>query len=324
MTVLSVAIVIMVVTVVGHPLVATPEETNCNRVLQPLGGRGQVQADRQGVAFELARLYVSLSKTNGIAAAGDRTKFQALIQAYERKHPDILRDVRLQVQALQVNNPSQGMVSREIVDRARETESWNHFDQEERRRWDVCQRTQQIREHFEMIIGKPCHLIDELDLGKIELLFLDDKNIEHLNEFDFVGLINVQYISIKGNSLRNLPTGLFRGLINLQTILTDDNQIESLYEDQFEGLTQLKRLFFNNNRIEVFHDDQFKDNPSLENIQFTKNNLKAVCLNHFLRLNNLKWFYLSDNPIPEPVKNKLKETAQSWTKTGKWGASLEI
>ena len=302
-------------------------DRGCNRVLSPSRALSEAQAGQQEIAFELARLYVSLSKTNGIAAAGDRTKFQALIQAYEKKHPGILRDVRLQVQALQVDNRSQGMVSRELVDRPLEEESWNQLDQENqdvRRRWDVCQRTLQVRKQLEEIIGKPCNLIDESDLAQIRVLDLRHRGISNLMDYDFVGLVNVETIDFGLNDIRSLPAGLFHGLRNLRTITAHLNLIESLSRSQFQGLEKLEYVDFSLNKLEAISKDLFKENSRLIQIWLAHNRLKKVNLSQFLHLKKLEKLQMKNNPIPEAVKNELKEKAESFKKDGRWRASVEI
>ncbi|XP_051824393.1 relaxin receptor 1-like [Antechinus flavipes] len=97
----------------------------------------------------------------------------------------------------------------------------------------------------------------------VSLLNLQDNQILHLRENQFIGYQNLEGLLLQNNGLQSVAPGAFAGLVELKKLFLSNNQIHSLAPRLFEDLYQLEWLMLDNNQITELTSDAFLGLTSL-------------------------------------------------------------
>ena len=201
-----------------------------------------------------------------------------------------------------------------------------------------------------------------------DYLFLDDNVFSRLNklvtlelkfrigqirEKMFVGLSNLQKLTLQGCNLNSIEEGSFRDLVKLETLdLSRNSNLSEITSKMFDGLRNLKRLLLNDCKINSIKSDTFKTFSELEKLNLSSNQIENIDSNTFKGLNqliyldlsgcqiksidddafshmeNLKYLYLSNNGSLSSLNNSTFKSLKNLStlhlhKTGITKATLE-
>jgi Leucine-rich repeat (LRR) protein len=87
------------------------------------------------------------------------------------------------------------------------------------------------------------------ELRNLKTLYLDENEIEAVNELTFAGLVSLKELSISFNKIKSIPGNTFVELRNLEQLYLTGNRIETLDERAFSGLVSLTTLDISDNKI---------------------------------------------------------------------------
>nr|CAI5829443.1 unnamed protein product [Callosobruchus analis] len=88
---------------------------------------------------------------------------------------------------------------------------------------------------------------------KLKILFLNDSNIEFIQNKTFNGLKELEVLHLEGNRLGELHGYEFEGLESLKEIFLQNNRITSIDNKTFGGLRKLRVLKLDHNRLNVYN-----------------------------------------------------------------------
>ena len=271
----------------------------CDKTLQ-----ASVQVERQRMATQLANFYLNEvnSKSDSPAA---RARFATLLNKFDRLHPGIQENVSAEVDRLKAWNLGASPI---VPERVIEAESWNQLVDEERRRWDVCQRSPSVRKLIEFWLKKPCSKIGEEDLAEIKNFYTKGDQIEVLDEYDLYGMTNLSMLWISECGLRRIHPRAFQSLSSLSLLHLDYNKLEDLDPELFRDLNELEKVYLDSNRLGEIHPGQFRHNSKLWSLGLGGNLLTQVDIDSLLGLKSLRHVMLDGNPISfsERAKAELK------------------
>ena len=125
--------------------------------------------------------------------------------------------------------------------------------------------------HGEMAYPTPAYLTPV----RSAISRFQDKAIPALKGHDFKGLVNLEYLSLGGNELAELPAAVFADLFDLAWLSLDYNQLTELQPTVFRGLANLRRLELRHNRISDLPDELFFGLGRLEELLLGHNEFKG-------------------------------------------------
>jgi hypothetical protein len=176
-----------------------------------------------------------------------------------------------------------------------------------------------------------------LQLTSLKDLNLGFNLITNLHSNLFKNSINLQYLSMQGNSIlfdlpsssslpsqeqqsleleidedENMNKSPFNGLVTLQRLNLARNGIKYLPNNLFKPMIQLKSLILDKNIIENFNEFTFNGlfkslmNISLQNTKINSNNL--ICLKHFEKIERIKLGFNDIKLINWSLFEKMSKT----------------
>ncbi|ELT91592.1 hypothetical protein CAPTEDRAFT_101903, partial [Capitella teleta] len=110
---------------------------------------------------------------------------------------------------------------------------------------------------------------------------------------------SVRNLTIRGSGIRRIPASVC-GLLRLQHLDLRNNSLGVLDPDCFKRLAQLQGVFLAQNEIAKIPDHIFDNNHFLEVIDLSQNEIRFIGLHVFSNasiLRNLKYVNLSDNML---------------------------
>lgn len=113
----------------------------------------------------------------------------------------------------------------------------------------------------------------------------------------FANLTNLRQLRLRGNQLRELPTGVFHGLANLNLLELDNNQLSDVQKNGFFNLSTLTTISLSNNSIASIATNAWEFCQLLESIDLSSNRLTNVTTHSFECLDRLTTLNLSYNEI---------------------------
>ncbi len=195
----------------------------------------------------------------------------------------------------------------------------------------VCDRTGAVQtavlkadELSDRGLGEDCSAVTDEDLASLTTSFaLNDSGIGTLEPRDLIGMTNLEFLRLDGNSLTDLPDGLFSdqallSVLNLRHnelrdvrsgmwtgpdalrgLLLSNNKLGAgtLSADDFEGLGTLKTLWLDGNNIRTLPNDVFEHLDGLSHLNLGYNLLSDVPSGTFSNVTNLQRLDLDGNSI---------------------------
>ncbi len=163
---------------------------------------------------------------------------------------------------------------------------------------NICDRTDKIRDEILAQIPNQtdCATVTADQLLGITSLNFRIKRIRELQEGDFAGLTNLQFLGLinRGNPFNRpeystLPENLFAGLSNLTSLSLENSEIRTLPENIFTPLTNLKNLDLQSNSGLTLYADLFNGLSKLKSLDLALINLnKSLSANLFAGLSSLE------------------------------------
>ena len=92
----------------------------------------------------------------------------------------------------------------------------------------------------------------------------------------FSGQVNLTYLDLSHNILRNIKDSPFADLSSLQTLILDSSSIKTIGQATFKGLYNLKHLNLSLNLFRSLPDGIFHDLSRLQTLYMKSNNLTRL------------------------------------------------
>ncbi len=172
----------------------------------------------------------------------------------------------------------------------------------------VCDRTPQVRDEIEMIVGEPCRDIDGSELASITFVFLHNKRITSLLPGDFSGMSSLEDLSLSSNQLTSLPAGIFSGLSSLKDLELSFNQIADLDAGVLSGLGSLEEVSFSFNPLTSLPAGIFNGLTSLNTLWLFRLQIETLPAGIFNGLGSLRLLYMGSGlfaSLPDDIFNGL-------------------
>jgi Leucine-rich repeat (LRR) protein len=113
--------------------------------------------------------------------------------------------------------------------------------------------------------------LESIDSSKITLIFLDNNEIEIIQNNIFNGLNNVTLIDLQYNKITKINKETFHGLKKLNSLNLQHNKITEMDKDCFNELVSLTELYLNSNELSNIDENTFQDLFNLEKIYLQNN-----------------------------------------------------
>ena len=108
---------------------------------------------------------------------------------------------------------------------------------------------------------------------------------------------NCTDIVLRENNLTTIEADAWMGLDNLDSLTIEDNRLQSIPRGAFEHLTNLTFLSLNRNDIQAIEQGAWLHLDTLDYLGFRGNRLSAITANMFTHLQSLTHIELRDNNI---------------------------
>ena len=176
----------------------------------------------------------------------------------------------------------------------------------------ICNRTKQVREKIVRMVGRrDCSEVTESDLaGLNHVIELADLDIQALEADDFQGLVNLEGLDLRFNSLTELPEGIFNDLPKLLALWLNHNLITELPDGAFDNLVKLRGLRLHVNSLSELPEGIFDNNVKLEELMLGWNDLASLPDGVFDNQAKLRTLDLSLNKLtvlPDGVFDSLSQ-----------------
>ena len=132
-----------------------------------------------------------------------------------------------------------------------------------------------------------------------QALTLSDNNIVKIEVNAFQSLINLEYLDLHKNELRELDADLFLHLSLLKELYLDSNMLQRLPPNIFHTLTSLRYLNLDKNDLKELDADLFLPLSLLKDLWLNYNILQRLPSNIFQNLTNLQYLFLNKNELGE-------------------------
>ena len=162
----------------------------------------------------------------------------------------------------------------------------------------VCNRTPQVRDALVEVTGvSTCEQVTATHLSAVTTLWLGGKEIDVLQANDFKGLVHLETLSLRANTLTRLPERVFSGLSSLQELDLSRNLLTTLPNGLFSGPRGLKDLWLRENALNSLPVGIFAGLSQLQSLHLEYNSLKTLPVGFFSGLSNLMHLQLQNNAL---------------------------
>nr|XP_053653401.1 toll-like receptor 6 [Cherax quadricarinatus] len=103
------------------------------------------------------------------------------------------------------------------------------------------------------------------------VVLLDGNNLQVLHAHHFIGRHSIQQLFLNNSQIQTLQNRTFHGLTSLRVLHLQDNMIVQLNGFEFFGLHRLKELYLQNNRLSFVNNATFLSLRSLEVLRLDNN-----------------------------------------------------
>lgn len=119
-------------------------------------------------------------------------------------------------------------------------------------------------------------------------LDLSNNMIEEIEANAFLGLDNLESITLTKNAIKILHYGSFVGLSRVTTLDLSQQKLSKLEKGVFVGLDNLMSLYLNLNQIQVLEEGSLMGLSSVDDFKMISNNLQVIKSNAFLNMTSLQ------------------------------------
>ena len=124
------------------------------------------------------------------------------------------------------------------------------------------------------ITNVPAGVFSNID--ECKELNLNDNKISLIENGAFIGLNNLEILSLAGNLISQLPVGVFSPLTQLTELSLNNNDLITIQYNTFPGLTNLEVLDLSANKISQIEDSALTGLWSLKKLWLFENDLETL------------------------------------------------
>lgn len=151
-------------------------------------------------------------------------------------------------------------------------------------------------------------------------LSLSYNQISQIEIGAFIGLINLQTLSLNHNMLTHLQAGMFSSLTQCTALYLYNNQISEIDPDAFTGLLSLQKLHIYNNQLTQLMSGTFDQTQLLEELYLYGNQMKT--LNSSLFIDVVRPFKLQLSFSTRDVDNIWECQTLCWLRLEETGQTI--
>lgn len=142
-------------------------------------------------------------------------------------------------------------------------------------------------------------------------LIIEKAQLIEIRSNDFIGMQDLEYLSIHGNKLRSVPSNAFSTLSKLKEIWLSFNEIIELPYGLFMFNLNLKKINLNSNKLKFIDTEFFNGLPKLNEVLIYNN----ICIDkHYIGAtelikskNDLKINCFNPNEVPSTTKTPIND-----------------
>lgn len=133
---------------------------------------------------------------------------------------------------------------------------------------------------------------------RLEVLRIQACGMNELSWEMFMGLDELQHLSLENNNIRVVPPFALSGATQLKTLSLKANAIHDLHYRNLAGLFELHSLDISDNRLTKLTELSFPPLPKLERVDFRNNPIRYIFPATFWVMNNTKEMYFGSDETP--------------------------
>lgn len=137
---------------------------------------------------------------------------------------------------------------------------------------------------------------NSLGLINLQKIFLKKSNIKYLHKETFKNLKILIELDLSENLIEQLDKQIFSGNDRLRILYLYSNPIKALLPEQFPLLSHLRTIDLHDCLISSIDSTSFSNVEALEYLNFESNKLQSLPHNVFTHMKNLKTLLLDENP----------------------------
>lgn len=137
---------------------------------------------------------------------------------------------------------------------------------------------------------------NSLGLINLQKIFLKKSNIKYLHKETFKNLKILIELDLSENRIEQLDKQIFSGNDRLRILYLNSNPIKALLPEQFPLLSHLRTIDLHDCLISSVDSTSFSNVDSLEYLDLKSNKLQFLPHNVFTHMKNLKTLLLDENP----------------------------
>lgn len=143
-------------------------------------------------------------------------------------------------------------------------------------------------------------------------LYLDGNDLRSLNSHAFIGRKRLKILFLNNSNIESIQNKTFNGLRDIEVLHLDGNRLMELHHFEFDGLDGLTEIFLQNNRITNIHNLTFANLRKLRVLRLNHNRLSMY--NLWTLPSTLIEVTLSHNPWS--CDCEFTERLREWIKRG--------
>ncbi|XP_013102275.2 toll-like receptor 13 [Stomoxys calcitrans] len=133
---------------------------------------------------------------------------------------------------------------------------------------------------------------------RLEVLRIQACGMQELSWEMFMGLDELQHLSLEQNNIEVVPPFALSGATQLKTLSLAHNAIHDLHYRNLAGLFELQVLDLSDNRLTKLTELSFPPLPKLEQVDFRNNPIRYIFPASFWVMNNTREMYFGSNETP--------------------------
>ncbi|XP_075149216.1 uncharacterized protein LOC142223241 [Haematobia irritans] len=133
---------------------------------------------------------------------------------------------------------------------------------------------------------------------RLEVLRIQACGMQELSWEMFMGLDELQHLSLERNNIQVVPPFALSGATQLKTLSLAHNAIYDLHYRNLAGLFELQVLDLSDNRLTKLTELSFPPLPKLEQVDFRNNPIRYIFPASFWVMNNTREMFFGSHEVP--------------------------
>ncbi|KAM7363550.1 uncharacterized protein ACRADG_000411 isoform 2-T4 [Cochliomyia hominivorax] len=134
-------------------------------------------------------------------------------------------------------------------------------------------------------------------LQDLKMIYLNDNNIQEINDGSFVDLWNITTIDLSNNQITSIRPGAFVNVMHLKRLNLRGNQLSAFKGEFFNTGTGIEELDISNNHLSYLFPSSFRIHPRLRVIMAANNKFSFFPAELISTLQYLEYIDLSQNQL---------------------------